>query len=224
MGRMFQSACVPYSAKARRYSVAKSSGSGGISFMTSPRFYHVADFIVDAGANYYHNVVHMKKPLIPIFLILACLLPLLVRAEADHRKAPDFSRMDVTGHKVRLSEYRGKVLLLDFWATWCTGCKEEMPWYVEFADKYRKNGLAVLGVAMDDEGWSVVRPFLQEKMKLNYPVVVGDDALAKQFGGIDAMPVTLLIDRQGNIAYSHVGVVDKAKFEEEIQELLSRAR
>jgi cytochrome c biogenesis protein CcmG/thiol:disulfide interchange protein DsbE len=165
----------------------------------------------------------MKKPLIAC-LTFACVLPLLVWAETDHRRAPDFVRADATGHKVRLSQYRGKVVLLDFWATWCTGCKEEMPWYVEFADKYRKSGLAVLGVAMDDEGWSMVKPFLNGKMKLNYPVVVGDDALAKQFGGIDALPVTLLIDRLGNIAYSHVGVVDKAKFEGEIQELLARAR
>jgi cytochrome c biogenesis protein CcmG/thiol:disulfide interchange protein DsbE len=132
--------------------------------------------------------------------------------------------VDATGHKVRLSRYRGKVVLLDFWATWCTGCKEEMPWYVEFADKYKKTGLAVVGIAMDDEGWSVVKPFLAEKMKLNYPVVTGDNAMTKQFGGIKQLPVTLLIDRQGNIAYSHVGVVDKAKFESEIQELLARAR
>jgi cytochrome c biogenesis protein CcmG/thiol:disulfide interchange protein DsbE len=166
----------------------------------------------------------MKKPLILACLIPACLFPLLVWAEADHGRAPDFARVDATGHKVRLSQYRGKVVLLDFWATWCTGCKEEMPWYVEFADKYKKTGLAVVGIAMDDEGWSVVKPFLAEKMKLNYPVVTGDNAMTKQFGGIKQLPVTLLIDRQGNIAYSHVGVVDKAKFESEIQELLARAR
>jgi cytochrome c biogenesis protein CcmG/thiol:disulfide interchange protein DsbE len=157
-------------------------------------------------------------------LILASLIPLLAFADRDDKKAPDFARVDATGHKVRLSKYRGKVVLLDFWATWCTGCKQEMPWYVEFADRYKKNGLAVLGVAMDDEGWKIVKPFLAEKMKLNYPVVVGDDALAKQFGGINNMPVTLLIDREGRIAYSHIGVVDKVKFEGEVQELLARAR
>ena len=133
-------------------------------------------------------------------------------------------RADATGHKVSLSKYRGKVVLLDFWATWCTGCKQEMPWYVEFADKYKKNGLAVVGVAMDEEGWKIVKPFLAEKMKLNYPVVVGDEVMTKQFGGISNLPVTLLIDRGGRIVYSHIGVVDKAKFEGEIQELLARAR
>jgi len=77
---------------------------------------------------------------------------------------------------------------------------------------------------MDDEGWKIVKPFLAEKMKLNYPVVVGDAAIAKQFGGVRSLPLTLLIDREGRIAYSHAGVVDKAKFEDRIQELLARAR
>ncbi|HEX4138157.1 MAG TPA: TlpA disulfide reductase family protein [Bryobacteraceae bacterium] len=157
-------------------------------------------------------------------LILACLVPLFLLADVDREKAPDFTRVDATGHKIRLSKYKGKVVLLDFWATWCTGCKQEIPWYIEFAGKYRKSGLAVVGVSMDDDGWKVVKPFLAEKMKIPYPVVIGDNALARQFGGIESMPVTMLIDRQGRIAYSHVGVVDRAKFEGEIQELLTRAR
>ena len=125
---------------------------------------------------------------------------------------------------IHFSDLKGKLVILDFWATWCTGCKQEMPWYVEFADNYKKDGLAVLGVAMDDEGWRIVKPFLAEKMKLNYPVVVGDAAIAKQFGGVRSLPLTLLIDRGGLIAYSHAGVVDKEKFEDKIQELLARAR
>jgi peroxiredoxin len=156
--------------------------------------------------------------------VLACLLPVILFADADRKRVPDFTRVDATGHTIRLSKYKGKVVLLDFWATWCTGCKEEIPWYVEFAARYRKSGLAVLGVSMDEDGWKTVKPFLAEKMKLTYPVVIGDDALAHQFGGINSLPVTLLIDRQGRIAYSHTGVVDRAKFEGEIQELLSRAR
>jgi peroxiredoxin len=157
-------------------------------------------------------------------IILACVMQLLLAADAPRQVAPDFTRIDATGHKIRLSHYKGKVVLLDFWATWCTGCKQEIPWYMEFADRYKRNGLAVVGVSRDDEGWTVVKPFLAEKMKLNYPVIIGDNALAKQFGGIESMPVTLLIDRQGRIAYSHVGVVDKTKFEGEIQELLANAR
>ena len=173
---------------------------------------------LDAVANKNHNVENMKR-----LMILAAMTPLLAFGEGN-AKAPDFTRVDAAGRKVRLSRYRGKVVLLDFWATWCTGCKQEMPWYVEFADNYKKEGLAVLGVAMDDEGWRIVKPFLAEKMKLNYPVVVGDAAIAKQFGGVRSLPLTLLIDRGGRIAYSHSGVVDKEKFEDKIQELLARAR
>src|ERR1700742_4657643 len=105
----------------------------------------------------------MKKP-----LILATLIPLLALAGSDYKRAPDFTRVDAAGRKVRLSRYKGKVVLLDFWATWCTGCKQEIPWFEEFADRYRTQGLAAVGVAMDDEGWTVVKPFLADTMKLNY--------------------------------------------------------
>ena len=115
----------------------------------------------------------MKK-----LILCACVIPLLAMAAGERKAAPDFSREDATGAQLRLSQYRGKVVLLDFWATWCTGCKQEMPWYMEFADKYKADGLAVIGVSMDDEGWKVVKPFLAEKMKLNYPVIVGDAKLA----------------------------------------------
>ncbi|MCU1324853.1 MAG: Redoxin domain protein [Bryobacterales bacterium] len=158
-------------------------------------------------------------------LVMAlCLLPLIVFGETDGIAAPDFTRLDARGHKVQLSKFKGKVVLLDFWATWCTGCKVEIPWFVEFAETYRKKGLAVVGVSMDEGGWKIVSPFLAETMNIPYPVVIGDDALAKQFGGIESMPVTVLIDRQGRVAYSHVGVVAKGQFEGEIQELLTRAR
>jgi len=90
----------------------------------------------------------MNKP-----FVLASLVPLFLFADATRQVAPDFTRVDAAGHRIRLSKYKGNVVLLDFWATWCTGCKQEIPWYMEFADKYKRNGLAVLGVSMDDEGW-----------------------------------------------------------------------
>lgn len=137
----------------------------------------------------------------------------------DLRKAaPNFALTDSKGGAIKLSEYRGKVILLDFWATWCGGCKVEIPWYMEFQDKYRDRGLAVVGVSMDEDGWKVVKPFL-EKNKINYPVVIGNDHLAKLYG-LESMPMTLLIDRGGKIATSHVGMVKKDAFEKEIQILL----
>lgn len=139
---------------------------------------------------------------------------------AGRRKtAPDFALTDQNGGTLRLSDYRGRVVLLDFWATWCHGCKTEIPWYMEFESKYRQRGLAVIGVSMDADGWKAVKPFLAEK-KMNYEVVVGSDELGKKFGLSD-MPLTLLVDRRGKIADSHAGVVDKAAWEQEIQELLA---
>ena len=110
------------------------------------------------------------------------------------------------------------MVLLDFWATWCGGCKVEIPWYVEFDKKYRSGGLAVIGVSMDDEGMKVVKPFLAQK-NIGYAVVIGNEALAKKYN-LESMPLTLLIDRNGRIAVSHAGVVNKDDFESYIKMLL----
>jgi peroxiredoxin len=149
-----------------------------------------------------------------LFLFLASLL-----AATDREPAPDFILPGSNGAAVQLSRYRGKVVLLDFWATWCHGCKTEIPWYMEFSEKYKKSGLAVIGVSMDDDGWKIVKPFLKQK-KMKYPVVIGNDALAKRYG-LTEMPLTLLIDRRGRVAFSHTGVVDKDAFEAELRSLLS---
>lgn len=132
--------------------------------------------------------------------------------------APDFTLVDSNGSSLRLSDYKGQLVLLDFWATWCHGCKTEIPWYMSFVSKYKDQGLAAIGVAMDDDGWKKVKPFVTAN-KMNYPVVLGNDSLAKRYG-INALPVTLLIDREGRIAASHTGLVDKTVFEEQIQSLL----
>ena len=123
-----------------------------------------------------------------------------------------------TDKPLSLAGLKGKVVLLDFWATWCTGCKVEIPWYMEFQKKYRRRGLASIGVAMDEDGWKSVRPYL-EKKPINYPIVVGDADFANGYN-ITSLPMTLLIDRHGRIADAHVGMVEKSAWEGEIQALL----
>jgi peroxiredoxin len=145
-----------------------------------------------------------------------------VKPLKDRAAAPDFALKDIDGRTVRLSDYRGKVVLLNFWATWCTPCRIEIPWFIEFEQKNKDRGFAVLGVSMDEGGWDVIKPFLAE-MRVNYRTLKGDDMIAEQYGGVDSLPTTFLIDRQGWIASAHLGLVSKSKsiYENEIQELLS---
>jgi len=144
--------------------------------------------------------------------------PTRVAAATWGSTAPNFTLNDSKGATVRLSDYKGKVVLLAFWATWCLWCETEIPWYMEFQNKYRDKGLSVVGVSMDEDGWRSVRPFLEEK-RMTYTVVVGDAHLAKLYS-VDALPVTFLINRNGKIAYSQAGIVDKDAFESEIRVLL----
>lgn len=153
---------------------------------------------------------------------LGALALIAVTTTADNaRKAgPDFSLTTSSGASIALADLKGKVVLLDVWATWCTGCKVEIPWFVEFHKRYAADGLTAVGVAMDEDGWTSVRPYLAQH-PISYPVAVGTfDLLQKTLGLPASLPVTLLIDRKGRIASTHSGVVDKAAFERELQQLL----
>ncbi len=134
--------------------------------------------------------------------------------------APDFTLTDVHGMPLTLSKYKGRVVLLDFWATTCGGCKVELPWYVDFDHKYRDQGLSVIGLDMYGESADVIRPFMT-KWKMDYPVAIGTDAIGDQFK-LSEMPLTLLIDRGGKIAVAHAGIVDRAAFESDIKKLLQQ--
>lgn len=142
-----------------------------------------------------------------------------VKALKDGQTAPDFALRDATGASLRLSAYKGNVVLLNFWATWCHGCTQEIPWLIQFQKTYKGRGFTVIGVSMDDDGWKAVRPFIGSE-KVNYPVVVGNEQMARPYG-LDAMPMTFLIDRDGKIAATSVGIIDRTACERQIVELLT---
>jgi peroxiredoxin len=155
-------------------------------------------------------------------LIQASLQPM-----KDRKQAPAFVLEAASGKKVSLAVYRGKVVLLDFWATECGGCIKELPGFMELAQAYKNKDFAVVGVSMDilyeglknaEEAWGRVNPFVQTH-KVNYPILMGDDLVTKSFD-IKAMPVTYLIDKSGRIAASYVGVVDQANVEANIRIML----
>jgi peroxiredoxin len=143
-----------------------------------------------------------------------------VQPAAERKPAPEFALQDSSGKTVSLKNYRGKVVLLDFWATWCHGCKQEIPWFAEFQRKYGEKGLTVVGVSLDGDGWKVVKPFLQNA-DVPYRIVLGNDDTAKLYG-IHNMPDTFLIDRRGRIAAAYAGMVDKDNVEANIQTMLAQ--
>jgi len=132
----------------------------------------------------------------------------------------NFTLKDVQGKSVRLADYKGKVIMLDFWATWCGPCKVEIPWFVEFQQKYGPQGLQVIGVSVDDTV-EKLRPYVKE-YKMNYPVLQGlhHDDIQDAYGPLWGIPVTSIISRDGKICAKHSGISSKENFEKEIKSLL----
>jgi peroxiredoxin len=139
--------------------------------------------------------------------------------DSARKSAPDFELNDASGMPIRLSRLKGKVVLLNFWATWCGGCKVEIPWFIDFERTYASRGLTVLGVSFDDDGWKLVRPFIAAK-HVNYPMMIKDSHIAGLYGGPDALPVTFIIDKSGRIASTHLGVAARIDYQTEIEKLL----
>lgn len=151
-------------------------------------------------------------------------LPSQSRLKPPSRRgmAPDFNLEDASGKNVKLADLKGKVVLVNFWATWCEGCQVEIPWFIEFQTEYEKQGFVVVGISLDDDGWKSVKPWIEEK-KVNYPIVIGNERLGKQYGLADGMPLTALVDRKGRIADLHTGVVEKTATQQKISHLLQES-
>jgi cytochrome c biogenesis protein CcmG/thiol:disulfide interchange protein DsbE len=162
----------------------------------------------------YGAVTRAKR--ITAALAASCLL-----LAAGKPLAPDFTVKDASGADLRLSAYRGKVVLLNFWATYCVPCRTEIPWFIEFDKTYRDKGLAIIGISSDEE-WSDVKKYVAEK-KINYRIGLGNEALATKYGGLEALPETYVIDREGRVVAHHVGLAPKAEVEKEILQTLGPA-
>jgi len=135
-----------------------------------------------------------------------------------HPLAPDFSLTDLSGQTLQLAHYRGKVVLLNFWATWCAPCRSEIPRFVDLQNVYDREGLQIVGISLDDDP-KRVHAFYQQ-LRMNYPVAIGDAKLAEQYGGVLGLPVSFLIGRDGRIYAKYAGETDISMIGREIKSLL----
>ena len=155
----------------------------------------------------------------PVVMHRAAQAILASREIIASKGAPDFTLKDANGKRVSLSDFKGKVVVLNFWATWCGPCKTEIPWFIEFQKRWESRGFTVLGVSMDEEGWKAVTPYAAEK-GINYPILLANEEVNQRYGGIEALPTTLVIGRDGKVAFIHSGLISRADYEKEIQQLL----
>jgi thiol-disulfide isomerase/thioredoxin len=150
------------------------------------------------------------------------------KPNAAAKPAPEVTLKDLEGKDLSLSEYKGKVVLVNFWATWCEPCQVEIPWLIEIQQKYAAKGFTVLGIAMDEEGAKVVTPWVSKerfdvngaKSQMNYPIVIGNDAAADKFGGLLGYPTSVLITRDGKIVKRITGIISSEEISKSIESQL----
>ncbi|MBE0645026.1 MAG: TlpA family protein disulfide reductase [Bacteroidetes bacterium] len=134
-------------------------------------------------------------------------------------QAPTFSLKDKDGKAITLESLKGKVVVLNFWATWCPPCRAEIPAFKSTYDKYKTKGVEIVGVSLDHKGWDVVKPFLKQQ-NINYPVVLGGAEIARAYGNIQSIPTTFIIDRKGKVIDSHVGAISEDALVKSFEKLL----
>jgi len=155
-----------------------------------------------------------------VLLVMVFSFSSLLGQKSSAAKAPDFTLQDLSGKDVTLSSFKGKVVLVDFWATWCGPCRMEIPHLKELYSQYKKDGFEVIGISLDRGGTKVVKPFV-EKGGMEYTIVMGNGEVVKAYGGISGIPTAFLISRDGFIVKKYIGYQKKSIFEEVIKRLLS---
>ena len=158
----------------------------------------------------------MKKLLtLSFFLMVAVGVSLAQKPKV----APNFKLQAHDGKVIELAKLKGKVVVLNFWATWCGPCRREIPGFMEVYNQYKDKGVVIVGVSLDQEGWEVVRPYI-DRAKITYPIVVGDGELAEAYQLPNAIPATYIVDKKGNITKSHVGYMSKSDLEGAVKSVL----
>lgn len=141
--------------------------------------------------------------------------------EKEGDKAPDFALKSVDGKIIKLSDYKGKIIILDFWATWCPPCRRGVPDLISIQNEFKKD-VVVIGISLDREKTIKDVPGFIKDYGINYPVVYGDDKVTIDYGGIRSIPTSFVIDRKGNVVDSHIGLVPKTVFVDKVKELLKK--
>ena len=152
-------------------------------------------------------------------LLIAIAVGFVTSAIAQQKKAANFSLKAADGTAYELSKYKGKVVIVNFWATWCGPCRMEIPDFIEAHKKYKSKGLEIIGISLDQDGWTKVVPFVKQN-QITYPVVLGDEEVVENYGGINAIPTTFIIDKKGTIVDKHVGVMSLKQLEAKLKPLL----
>jgi peroxiredoxin len=134
--------------------------------------------------------------------------------------APEFELPDLNGNQVHLSDFRGKAVVLNFWASWCAPCRREIPWFMDFQKEYGPRGLQIVGVSMDDSGIDAIVPFVR-KTGINYVVLLGDNHVSSLYGGLDVLPTTYYISPHGVVLAFVNGVISKSEVERDIKQVLA---
>ncbi|MDT8322579.1 MAG: TlpA disulfide reductase family protein [Bacteroidota bacterium] len=134
-------------------------------------------------------------------------------------QAPAFSLKDKDGKEVTLASLKGKVVVLNFWATWCPPCRAEIPDFKRVYSAYKDRGVEILGVSLDHKGWSVIKPFIKQ-WDINYPVLLGGVEIARDYGNVRSIPTTFIIDRKGKVVDSHVGAMKEDALIKSFEKLL----